>query len=120
LWQSSPDVDLTKIGHTLREALQRFATELIEVHDPANADPDIQKTTKRLAAVVDVHRDRLGERKSELLDALIAYQAAVNGVIQRAEHADQKPGEPLTWDDLRSACFQTVNLMVEVDRVLSG
>ena len=75
---------------------------------------------RSLTAVVSMHRDELGDRRAELLDAILAYQDAVNGVIQRLEHADQKAGDPASWEDARSACFQTMNLMCEFDRTLNG
>ena len=106
------------IGHELREAMQRFATELVEAHEPPDVDTDPAHTKKRLAAVVALHQDRLGERRAAMLLALLDYQGAANDLLQRLEHADQKENEPATWDDARSACFQTVNVMVEFDRLL--
>ncbi|MEX2410882.1 MAG: hypothetical protein WD607_05820 [Candidatus Paceibacterota bacterium] len=33
---------------------------------------------------------------------------------------EQKEGEPLTWVDARLVVFQTVNVMVELDRTLGN
>lgn len=120
LWQANPESDLTTVGHKLREAIQQFATALVERHKPPEVDSDPAKTKNRLRAVLELHRDRLGERKADLLGALIDYQDAINGVVQRLEHADQKPDDPASWEDARSAVFQTMNFLVEFDRLLAG
>jgi hypothetical protein len=120
LWQANPQDDLTTIGHKLREAIQQFATSMVEIHRPPDVDSDPAKTTSRLRAVIETNRDRLGQRRSELLDALLNYQSAVNDLVQRQEHGDQKPNDPLTWEDARAAVFQTAMLMFEFDRVLSS
>jgi hypothetical protein len=53
-----------------------------------------------------MHRDRLGEARRHLLDALIVYWGEVLDLIERQEHGGQKEGEPLTWEDGRRAVFQ--------------
>jgi len=118
LWQADPAPEFTTIGHKLREAVQQFATAMIERHQPPEFDPDPAKTKNRLRAVIELRRTALGGSKAELLDALVVYQDAVNGLIQRQEHGDQKPGEPLTWEDARAAVFQTTLLLHEFDRLL--
>lgn len=119
LWQSKPEDDLTTIGHKLREAIQQFGTAMVEQHQPPDVDPDPTKTKNRLRAVLEMHRDRIGESKSDLLNALLEYQDAVNDVVQRQEHGDQKPGDALTWEDGRAAVFQCGILMFEFDRLLN-
>lgn len=52
--------------------------------------------------------------------ALAEYQEAVNSLVQRQEHGDQKVGDPLTWEDARAAVFHTALLMYEYDRLLNG
>ena len=118
LWQANPGDDLTTIGHKLREAIQQFATSMVGIHKPADVDTDPAKTTSRLRAVVEMNRTRLGERRGDLLDKLLDYLDAVNGIDQRLEHADQKQNDPATWEDARSAVFQTAIVMFEFDRVL--
>jgi hypothetical protein len=71
-----------------------------------------------LRAVLEMHRDGLGESKSDLLASRIEYQDAVNAVVQRQEHGDEKPGDALAWEDGRAAVFQTAMLMFEFDRLL--
>jgi hypothetical protein len=120
LWKAKPEDDFTTIGHKLREAIQQFATKMLELHPVEGADPDAAKTKNRLAGVISVNRARLGDRKAAVLSALLEYHDAVNGLVQRQEHGDQKPGDPLTWEDARTTVFQTVYLMFEFDRVLNG
>lgn len=119
LWRSRPEDDLTTIGHKLREAIQQFASAMIDLYQPLEFDADPARTKNRLRAVLEMHRARLGESKTELLTALIEYQDAVNSVVQRQEHGDQKPGDALTWEDGRAAVFQTAILMFEFDRLLN-
>lgn len=120
LWQANPEDDLTTIGHKLREAIQQFATAMVDRHQPSNVDPDPARTKNRLRAVVELHRERLGESKAALLDVLADYQDVVNDLVQRQEHGDQKPGEPLAWEDARIAVFYTALLMYEYDRQFNG
>jgi hypothetical protein len=118
LWQSEPGRDLTAVGHKLREAVQQFATEMVVLYKPPDAESDPAKTKARLRAVIQARRSDLGSAKAELLDGLAAYLDGVNAVLQRLEHGDQKPGDSVTWDDARSALFQTGNLLCEYARVL--
>jgi len=118
LWQAKPEADLTTVGHKLREAIQQFATAMVEHYQPPEVDADPAKTKNRLRAVLELHRERLGDRKSDLLAALVEYQDATNGVVQRLEHADQKPSDPASWEDARSAVFQTTNFLFEFDRLI--
>ncbi len=120
LWQTNPQDDLTTIGHKLHEAIQQFATSMVELHGPPEVDPDPAKTKSRLRAVIDMHRDRLGERKANVLSALVEYQSAVTDLVQRQEHGDQKADDPLTWEDARAAVFHTALVMFEFDRQLNA
>lgn len=117
LW-SAGEPDLTTIGHQTREAMQHFATELVEKHQPPDVDTDPAHTAARLTAVIQMHRERLGEARSHLLNALIGYWGEVSDLVQRQEHGGQKEGEPLTWEDGRRAVFQTAIVMYEIDRTL--
>jgi hypothetical protein len=69
-------------------------------------------------AVIARHGGQLGEARSHLLDALLAYWGEVNDLLQRQEHGGQKEGEPLTWEDGRRAVFHTAIVMYEIDRTL--
>jgi hypothetical protein len=120
LWQSDPSPDFTTIGHKLREAVQQFATAMVEHHNPPDVDSDPTKTKNRLRAVIELRRAEFGSAKTALLGALTDYQDAVNELVQRQEHGDQKPGEALTFEDARAAVFQTAILLHEYDRLLNS
>ena len=95
-----------------------FVTELQTQRDhPSTTDP--AKTRDRFSDVVDARRGDLGDRKSDLLDALFDYWKAACDLIQRQEHGGQRQdGEPLTWEDGRRVVFQTAVVMFEIDRTL--
>jgi hypothetical protein len=44
--------------------------------------------------------------------------ATVSDLVQRQEHAGQREGEPLVWEDGRRIVFQTAIVMFEIDRSL--
>jgi hypothetical protein len=118
LWGEDSEQELSTIGHKCREAMQEFATALLELHRVPDANPDKAKTRDRFSAVVNSRRANLGERKSEFLDVLFAYWRATDNLIQRQEHAGQREGESLTPEDGRRAVFQTAVVMFETDRTL--
>lgn len=118
LWGPTAETELTTIGHKTREAVQEFASALVDMHNVAGAPTDPAKTVARLQVVVDAHRDRLGEARRHLLDALIVYWGEVNDLLQRQEHGGQKEGEPLAWEDGRRAVFHTAIVMYELDRTI--
>jgi hypothetical protein len=108
----------TMIGHLCREAIQAFATALVERHRPPGIDQDKAHDINRIQAVLDQHRSALGTTAA-LLDALVAYWRAVSGLVQRQEHGAQKEGRPLVWEDGRQVVFHTAIVMFEIDRALS-
>ncbi len=118
LWGEDSDRELSTIGHKCREAMQEFATALLEVHGVEAANPDKAKTRDRFSAVINSRRVDLADRKTELLDALFGYWRATENLIQRQEHAGQREGESLTPEDGRRAVFQTAVVMFETDRTL--
>lgn len=118
LWASDSQQQLTMIGHLCREAIQEFATSLVERHQPPGVDQDKAHDIIRLQAVLDQHRSQLGTTAA-LLDALVAYWRAVSGLVQRQVHGAQKEGRQLVWEDGRRVVFQTAIVMFEVDRTLS-
>lgn len=59
----------------------------------------------------------MGSRHAGLLEALVAYWCAVNGIVQRQEQ--QKSGDELTWEDGRRVVLYTALVMSECDRILS-
>jgi hypothetical protein len=118
LWGADSDRELSTIGHKCREAIQEFVTVLVDRHQPSAVNPDKAMTRDRLSAVLNMHRAALGERRSALLDALFGYWRAAADLIQRQEHAGQREGEPLGWEDGRRVVFQTAVVMFEIDRTL--
>jgi hypothetical protein len=119
LWGESAADELTTIGHKTREAVQEFATALVERAGIDGTVPkDPAKTVARLRGVLEANRERLGEARHHFLDALLAYWGEVNDLLQRQEHGGQKEGEPLSWEDGRRAVFQTAIVMFEIDRTI--
>lgn len=113
LWVSDSAAQLTTIGHKCREAMQMFATDLINRYQPTGAPSDSTKTINRLKAVLDQQKSQLGESESKFHDALANYWEALNGLVQRQEHS-----QTLTWEDGRRVVFQTAVVMFEIDRSL--
>lgn len=118
LWGPDSQRRLTAVGHHAREALQEFATALVDHHRPAGINPNPAATLDRLSAVVNMHRGLLGEGRSKFLDALFGYWREVNTIVQRQEHGGQKEGEELVWEDARRVVLHTAVVMIEVVRTL--
>ena len=118
LWGANPETELTTIGHKTREAVQEFATTLAERDGLQDTIPNPAHTVARLRAVIEHHRNRLGEARQGLLDDLVLGE--VNDLLQRQEHGGQKEGDPLSWEDGRRAVFQSAIVMYEIDRTLAS
>lgn len=118
LWSPSVDRELSRIGHTCREAMQLFASELVARHRVEGADEDRQHTVARIRAVLAARAERVGATEQAFLDALLAYWGTVSDLVQRQEHAGQKEGSPVEVEDARRVVFQTMNLMYELHRSL--
>jgi hypothetical protein len=116
LWASDSADHLTAIGHKAREAMQEFASGLVERHRPSDVNADPTKTLDRVSAVLKMYRASLGERRVALLNSLFDFWRATVNLVQRQEHGGQKEGEPLGWEDGRRVVFQTANVMVELSR----
>lgn len=116
LW--SPDVDrnLSQIGHSCREAMQDFAEELAtRACMLDDVDSDKQHTVSRV-------RDVLAEKgppgsRAAFNGALVAYWGELSDQVMRQEHAGQKEGEPIGWEDARRVVLHTLVVMYEVARV---
>lgn len=120
LWSANSENELSTIGHKLREALQDFASALVEIHHPPEVNPDATKTLDRLSAVIKQHHPGLGERRLRLFNGLFDYWRVTIELVQRQEHGGQKEGEPLEWEDGRRAVFHTAVVMIEVVGVLEN
>jgi len=112
-------VGLTTVGHLCREAIQLFVTRLAEIHGVTDLEHDQAKTVNRLRSVIDARRGTVSSRKADLLVALVEYWKAMNGLVQRQEHGEQRAAEELTWEDGRRVLLHTAIVMTECDRVLA-
>jgi hypothetical protein len=119
LWVSESDEQLTTVGHLCREAMQEFATLLVERYRPPDVNQNKSNDVSRIRAVLQHKSVHLGDTEKSFLDALIPYWGTVSDLVQRQEHGGQKEGRPLVWDDARRVLFQTANVMFEVDKALS-
>jgi hypothetical protein len=119
LWSADSDRQFTTIGHLCREAIQEFASELVDRFKPPQVDTVTAHDKNRVGAVLELHRDKLGSREKEFLNSLATYWSAVSDLIQRQEHGDQKGGSELIMEDGRRVVFQAALVMFEVDRSLS-
>jgi hypothetical protein len=116
LWSADSEQELSTIGHKCREAVQEFATMQLERHGISDANPDRSKTRDRLGSVLKSKHEIIGQKHRALLDGLFAYWTAAVDLLQRQEHAGQREGEALIWEDGRRAVFQTAIVMFEIDR----
>ncbi len=119
LWASDSENQLTTIGHSCREALQEFATALVDRYQLNDAEKDISKTVRRLKAVLEHKKEKFGKTEKPFLETLLNYWGTVSDIIQRQEHGGQKEGKPLVWEDGRRVVFQTAVVMYEIDSSLS-
>lgn len=118
LWSSDSASQHTAIGHHCREAMQFFATSLVEAYKPLKVEPDITKTKNRIKAVIEHAKSGTSSKISALLDTMADYWDALIDLAQRQEHGAQKEGQALNWEDSRRLVFQTVLVMTEIDRAL--
>ena len=119
LWSSDSEPALTTIGHQCREAMQVFATSLVQSFEPPDpVDSDKAHTVSRLKAVIAKASSGRSGAERQLLDALVEYWGAVSDMVQRQEHGAAKEGSPLVWEDGRRVVFQTAVVMFEIARAL--
>lgn len=119
LWSSDSSTVFSTIGHLAREAMQEFASVLVDRFHPAGVDTDRAKTISRIRAVLNQQTATLEKFEKEFLDALLAYWGTVSDLVQRQEHGAQRETTPLVWEDARRVVFQVVTVMFELDRALS-
>jgi hypothetical protein len=119
LWGEDSAKQLSAVGHHCREALQQFTSVLVERCKPAAVETDAQKTINRLQAVLRAAGAALGTTGADFLKALVDYWRALDALVQRQEHAGQKEGRPVVWEDTRRVVFLTMCVMYEVDRALN-
>ena len=114
LWDAESQSQMTRIGHTCREALQEFAAAIAK-QKIGSSPADPAKTVQTIRVVIG-QRQR-GNSEKAFLDALLCYWGTVNDLVQRQEHGGVKEGEPLKWEDARRVVFQTAIVMFEVAKV---
>lgn len=120
LWGADAQRELTTVGHKAREAMQAFATALVERHSPPDVDSRPARTVARVRAVLDMYRPRLSETHVALLDAMLAYWGTASDLVQRQEHGSEREGGSLKWEDGRRVVLQTAVVMLEVHRALEA
>lgn len=94
--------------------MQEFADELAGHVKVSDIPSDKARTVARIRGVFDAKVSSATTR--EFLDALLAYWGTVSDLVQRQEHAGQKEGEPVTWEDARRVVFQSLSVMYEIAR----
>jgi hypothetical protein len=70
LWSSDSQRELSAIGHHCREAVQYFATSLVEQYPPDQVTSEINKPVKRVEAVLSNQGETLGRTYQDVLMAL--------------------------------------------------
>lgn len=114
LWSADMEEQFTTVGHLCREAVQDFADTLYtRVIGSEYEGPKIQ-TNNRIETIISKTCDSKKVRK--YLRSLFEYWKAVGGLIQKQEHRADKEKEQLTWEDTHRVVFQTVNVMLELDK----
>jgi hypothetical protein len=113
LWEGDSGSKLTTIGHNVREAMQAFATAMVDAYEPPGVDPNVANVERRLGAVIALHRPKLGDAHREALEALGTLWTKVSRLVQRQEHGAQREGEPVTWSDARRIVYLTMFCMAE-------
>jgi hypothetical protein len=113
LWSADSERDFTTVGHKAREAMQEFATELIEQHQPNEFDTNPAFVKRRFGAVIAMYRPSLGKKRATVLEALGDYAEATCDVIERQEHGGQKEGHELMWDDARRVVLNVAVVLSE-------
>ncbi len=79
---------------------------------------DKSKTLARRRTVLELKPAQLGATKKDFLEELLAYWGTVNDLIQRHEHGTHREGKQLVWEDARRVVFQTMVVIVEINRTL--
>lgn len=111
---------LTQIGHDCREAMQEFATVLVNEFHPAEVDRNKAHTVSRIRTILNQNKASMGmgEATEAFLDALLSYWGTIDDLVQRQEHGAQREGKALVWEDARRVVFHTGIVMYELDRTL--
>ncbi len=120
LWASDSTHDLSTIGHLCREAMQEFASTLVERYKPPTVDVAKAHDVARLRAVIKQRAGTLPDTLTPFLEALVVYWGTLSDLVQRQEHAGQKEGRPVTWEDARRIVFHTAIVFLELDKAIAA
>lgn len=120
LWASESLSELSVIGHLCREAMQEFVNVLVDKYQPVNVDTNKAHDIARLKSVLKHCSNTIPSTLLPFLESLISYWGTLNDLIQRQEHAGQKEGSTVDWEDARRVVFHTAVVFLEIDRTLSS
>ncbi len=120
LWSTDTQDELSIVGHLCREAMQEFVTCLVDKYKPLNVDEDKSRDISRLRCVINHCANHLPKTIVPFLDSIISYWGTLNDLVQRQEHAAQKEGLAVNWEDARRVVFHTAVVFLEIDKVLSN
>lgn len=118
LRESDTTKQLTKIGHSCREAIIEYIDNLVDRISPPHADPNKAKTKSRIKSILEYKSDKLGKSEKSFLDALYDFWESVIELILRQVHGAEREREELVWEDGRRVVFQTMIVMYEIDKAL--
>lgn len=118
LWSSDSDANFSAIGHHCRESMQEFADTLYEQVIGKPSEEPKASIVKRIRAVIEAKSSENGKTVTAFLESLLPFWGTVSDLVQRQEHAKQKEGEPINWEDARRVVFQTANVMFEMHRTI--
>jgi hypothetical protein len=119
LWADDSGNELSVIGHLCREAMQEFVAVLVEKYNPTNMDENVAHIVARLKAVLNYLGSDIPSTLKPFLDSIVSYWGTLSDLVQRQEHAGQKEGQPVTWEDARRIVFHTAIVFLEIDRAIS-
>jgi hypothetical protein len=115
LWAEETTATASLVGHLLREALMAFTDALVSRLGVQDVPGDSTKVVARMRAIIQ-QKSIAGSTATAFLDALLAYWGTVSDLVQRQEHAAQREGEQLLWEDSRRLVFQSAVVMYEIHR----
>lgn len=114
LWAEDSVGQLSTIGHLCRESMQLFAASFArELGAPVARS---SRTVQNIREALDTMKPGGGQTSRAFLEALLAYWGCVSDLVQRQEHAAEREGGGLVWEDARRVVFQTLIVMFELSR----
>jgi hypothetical protein len=124
LWCADTRAKVLAVGHRAREAMQAFASSLLEQWIPTELDAHWPQELAAgspgpnpldgLLRVIGAYGQELAEERHGLLLRLLDHWRALLDQVQR--HERQLADERLSWEDGRRLVLFTALVMVETDR----